>query len=128
MLTVEKWPKDLSAQRRWKALIHHEEEDKTGKNVDTLISQEIPGHVPVMSTNRSALATAQVMILSTLLGKKTGVEVPHAGKKTGKAQICKALDERVCCHLTVMFCCTRAGSVISLSNKWNNHPGGKTFT
>ena len=35
-LTWMKWMKDLSAQRRWKTLIHCERKDKTGKNVDVL--------------------------------------------------------------------------------------------
>ena len=35
-VTWVKWPKDLSVQRRWTALISCERKDKIGKNVDLL--------------------------------------------------------------------------------------------
>ena len=59
-MMLVKWPKDLSEQRKWKALSQCEE-DKTGNNVNVLNLTYVS---VILTRKRSALTTTRVLILS----------------------------------------------------------------
>ena len=63
-----KWLKDLSVQRRWKALIWHDGKDKAGKHVDVLNLTRNSRLCSHPLDKEQISIDARVMIMSTMPG------------------------------------------------------------
>ena len=67
------WPKDLSVQKKWMALIQHKGTDKTGKNVDVNITRN--SRICYCHFNKEKINTetpTQVLMMSTVPGINGG--------------------------------------------------------